>query len=184
MIDKNQSNADEHLMEAPLENFSHCHQGIITHLGTLEELPALVAAANRALEQAEEARNFFAEAMLKHHEEEEQELFTAVMESAQPGQELSEVKQIVERLTREHREIEALWRHIEPQLKRVAHGHIAPLDGAEVQQLVKAYREHAAFEEGHFLPLCQTILGRNGSHMAALGVSLHMRHATPKLPYI
>ncbi|MEY2688035.1 MAG: hypothetical protein RL375_2233, partial [Pseudomonadota bacterium] len=29
----------------------------------------------------------------------------------------------------------------------------------------------------YFLPLSQTILGRNGDHMAALGLSLHTRHA-------
>ena len=32
-----------------------------------------------------------------------------------------------------------------------------------------------------FLPLSQTILGRNSNHMAALGVSLHMRHALPQV---
>lgn len=30
--------------------------------------------------------------------------------------------------------------------------------------------------ETEFLPLSQTILGRNSNHMAALGLSLHMRH--------
>jgi hypothetical protein len=32
-----------------------------------------------------------------------------------------------------------------------------------------------------FLPLCKTILGRNGDHMAALGLSLHMRHVLPQV---
>lgn len=184
MNSNNQSDPDENLVEAPLESFAHCHQGIITHLGALEELPALVEAASKAQEQAGQARDFFAATMLAHHEEEERELFTAVMDSANPGDEASQVKGIVERLTHEHREIEALWRHIEPQLKRLAHGHIPQLDTASVEKLVKAYRDHAAFEESVFLPLCQSILGRNGSHMAALGLSLHMRHVAPKLPYI
>lgn len=184
MNSNSQPGSDEHLAEAPLESFSHCHQGIITHLGALEELPALVEAANKAQEQAGQARGFFAEAMLAHHEEEERELFTAVMDSANAGDEISQVRRMVERLTQEHREIEALWRHLEPQLKRLANGHIAPLDTATVEKLVKAYRDHAAFEESVFLPLCQMILGRNGSHMAALGLSLHMRHVAPKLPYI
>jgi hypothetical protein len=30
-----------------------------------------------------------------------------------------------------------------------------------------------------FLPLASAILGRDGNHMAALGVSLHARHALP-----
>lgn len=184
MIRNNPLNSDDHLEAAPLDSFSHCHEGIINHLGALDELPALVAAANRAQEQAGRARSFFAEAMLAHHEEEERELFTAVMASAQPGDEITQVKGMVERLTQEHREIEAMWRHLEPQLKRLANAHIVALDTACVEKLVNAYKEHAAYEESVFLPICQTILGRNGSHMAALGLSLHMRHATPKLPYI
>jgi hemerythrin-like domain-containing protein len=184
VIRNNQPDSDDHLEEAPLESFSHCHEGIIAHLGALDELPALVVAANQAQEQAGRARDFFAEAMLAHHEEEERELFTAVVASAQPGEESERVMGMVERLTHEHREIEAMWRHLEPQLKRLANGHIAPIDTACVEKLVRAYKGHAAYEEGVFLPLCQTILGRNGSHMAALGLSLHMRHAKPKLPYI
>jgi hypothetical protein len=31
-------------------------------------------------------------------------------------------------------------------------------------------------EEQAFLPLAQKVLGRNGNHMAALGLSLDMRH--------
>jgi hypothetical protein len=46
---------------------------------------------------------------------------------------------------------------------------------------VLAYNAHANYEETEFLPLAETILGRNANHMAALGLSLHMRH-TP-IPY-
>ena len=46
----------------------------------------------------------------------------------------------------------------------------------DVERLVTRYRAHALYEEKEFLPLSQTILGRNANHMAALGLSLHMRH--------
>ena len=42
--------------------------------------------------------------------------------------------------------------------------------------LIAQYKEHARFEETEFLPLSEQILGRNNHHMAALGLSLHMRH--------
>ena len=45
--------------------------------------------------------------------------------------------------------------------------------------LVSTYANHARFEEQVFLPLAHSILSRNGNHMAALGVSLHLRHAMP-----
>ena len=50
---------------------------------------------------------------------------------------------------------------------------------ADLSRLVSQYRAHAQFEEQEYLPLAQQILGRNGNHMAALGLSLHMRHQNP-----
>ncbi len=42
----------------------------------------------------------------------------------------------------------------------------------------------ARCEELEFLPLSEQILGRNGNHMAALGLSLHMRHQPVILGHI
>lgn len=46
-----------------------------------------------------------------------------------------------------------------------------------VKELVQAHTAHARFEEEQFLPLAQAVLSRNGNHMDALGLSLHLRHA-------
>lgn len=46
-------------------------------------------------------------------------------------------------------------------------------------RLVDSYHVHARYEEGVFLPLSTTILGRNANHMTAIGLSLHLRHAVP-----
>jgi len=42
-------------------------------------------------------------------------------------------------------------------------------------ELVQAHTANARFEEEQFLPLAQAILSRNGNHMEALGLSLHLR---------
>jgi len=55
------------------------------------------------------------------------------------------------------------------------------LDAAAVQELVDTYLGHARYEEQEFLPLSQTLLGRNDNKMAALGIALHLRHAVPAL---
>lgn len=52
------------------------------------------------------------------------------------------------------------------------------LSADDIDALVNLYLDHARYEEEVFLPLAKSILGRNGDHMAALGMSLHMRHAT------
>lgn len=171
-------------MNPSITNFSQCHVGIVEHLRTLGELSALLAPAQRARQIAADTLAFFEQVVCEHHAEEERVLFPAVSGSATAGDERDTVKTIVQRLTAEHRQLEALWAGIKSGLKQVARGHDATVDEAAVAQLVSDYQAHARFEEEVFLPLSQAILARNSNHMEALGLSLHMRHVRPVTPYI
>ena len=142
--------------DAPVQGFSHCHEGIVAQLRDLEQLPVLAEAAARARGIAKATADFYRQVVLTHHSEEEQALFSAVLASAERGAERDHVQAIVIRLTQDHRQIESLWRTM----------------------------AHAQYEEEVFLPLCRTILGRNGNHMAALGMSFHVRHAMPEVPLV
>lgn len=166
---------------SPIDDFSQCHAGILGHLQTLGSLPALLEPAARARQVAADALGFFREAVFEHHSEEERELFPAVLASATPGEERDRVKSIVDALTAEHRRVEAAWGKLEPKLKAVAKGHESDVDPADIRTLVEVYQAHARYEEEVFLPLSQTILGRDSNHLAALGLSLHMRHALPEV---
>lgn len=163
---------------APITNFSHCHEGIVSQLARMSALPELAAQAEIARELAEKTRNFFRDVVFEHHQEEERVLFDAVERSATEGPELDKVKAITERLTREHRDIEAQWKQLDRQLKKMANGQDCQLDTAALAQLVRQYSAHAVFEETEFLPLSEAILSRNSNHMAAMGLSLHIRHLT------
>ena len=167
--------------ESPLEQFAQCHAGIRQRLDTLDELPGLLEAAARARRLAAEALDFFRKAMPTHHEEEERELFPAVEAAAAGPDEAAYVKAIAQRLVREHRHIESLWATIEPALKDMARGHDARLDPGAAHAMAAAYRAHADYEEQVYLPLAQRILGRHGEDMAALAISLHMRHVMPQV---
>lgn len=169
---------------APISNFNNCHVGIVKRLKALDELPALLEPAARARQIAEESLEFFREAIFEHHLEEERELFPAVIASAQAGDELTRVKAMAKRLTDEHRAVEALWKQLEKGLKPVAKGHSTNLDVSELHRLVTEYQAHASFEETEFLPLAEQILSRNSNHMAALGMSLHMRHVKSINAYV
>lgn len=162
--------------EAPIGHFSHCHVGILSQLSRMNELPALMAPAALARKTAEQSIAFFSKAMYVHHQEEEQELFPAVRSSAHAGPERLRVDSLIVQLTSGHRELEALWESLSPGLHKVAKGQDTTLDESALTRLVQQYRQHALLEENEFLPLAETILGRNSNHMAALGVSLHMRH--------
>ena len=168
----------------PLTSFSQCHSGILSQLLAFEELPALQAAAALARTVAAQTLTLFREAVLSHHADEENALFPAVLRSASPDSEADKVRAMTRRLTEEHRMIEARWKNLEPAVKAVARASAVALDMTAVKELVQAYTAHARFEEEQFLPLAQTILSRNGNHMEALGLSLHLRHAPQPMGHI
>lgn len=161
---------------SPINNFSKCHEGILSHLQALSELPALLDPAARAREIAEQTLQFFRPAVFDHHIEEEKDLFPAVLAAAARPDERARVQTMVNSLTADHRVIEAIWRELEPQLQKVARGQLGSIDVAPVERLVGQYNAHARLEEDQFLPLAQTILGRKDPQMAELGLALHMRH--------
>jgi hypothetical protein len=171
-------------LEAPLTGFSQCHVGITAQLQALGGLPALVEAAQRAKAVATGTLALFKDAVFEHHAQEERELFPAVLRSASAGEERQRVAAMTQRLTSEHRALEALWKTLQPAVEAAAHGRAVQVDAALAQQLVQGYLEHARFEEQEFLPLSDAILRRNGNHMAALGLALHLRHAPQPVGYI
>lgn len=170
--------------EVPLNNFSECHAGILSQLEEMAQLPALAEAAQKARSVAMSTLALFQNTVLEHHGDEERELFPAVLRSAHPGDEHDLVQALVQRLTDEHRMLEKLWKRVEHAVSANAKGKPAQIDADVVAELVREFSLHARFEEVEFLPLAETILGRNGNHMAALGLSLHMRHAAQPVGHI
>lgn len=164
--------------DQPLDEFSNCHGGILGKLDDLDRLPALLEPAAQARRIASDAVAFFGDVIYEHHAEEEKSLFPAVLASAQ-ADERPAVQQMVDRLTHEHRAVESAWERLKPHLVAIAKGHDTALNVEALQALVAHYKGHARYEETQFLPLSRTILGRNGDHMAALGVSMHVRRALP-----
>ena len=162
--------------DAPIDHFSHCHVGIFAQLSRMGDLPALLAPAAQARKIAAQSLNFFSKGMYEHHSEEEKDLFPAVRSSAHVGEERMKVEALIDQLVADHRALEKLWESLEPGLNKVAKGQDTTLDTAALQSMVERYQAHATLEEKQFLPLAEEILGRNSNHMAALGLSLHMRH--------
>lgn len=164
------------IVEEPLESFANCHQGIISKLDAFGELPALLGPVARACALAQQTTDFFRGTVFDHHREEEKDLFPAVLEAANAGAERTKVKRMVDALVAEHREIESIWRKLEPAVEQLAKGRLAEVDGTALANLVQQYHRHAQLEEERFLPLAHEILGRKDSSMAGLGLALHTRH--------
>lgn len=165
--------------DAPLGDFSRCHLGIVSQLESFADLPDLLGPAAQARVVAQETLDVFRDGVFAHHQDEEKELFPAVLRSAMPGEEADLVQSMTQRLVREHRSLESQWKQLEPEVRAAAHGKTAAVDPGAVQQLVVDYLAHARFEEEHFLPMAAHILSRNMNHVAALDMALHLRHAVP-----
>ncbi len=164
-------------------DFSNCHIGIIKNFEQLQNLAATEIQNPVQPEIRESARklhSFFRDVVLEHHAEEEQELFNVVTNCARSGEDAEQARILIKQLVAEHRQLEAQWKAIAPDIKRLAKGKFAALDQAAAMQLAQAYLAHARFEEAEFLPFSARVLGERG--LSSLGLSLHMRHADVSIP--
>lgn len=164
-----------------LTEFSDCHVGIVNMVNQIGELPNMVAYARQLNSILPAIERFFHDVVKSHHAEEEEQLFSAVLASASPGEESTNVQQMIVRLTAEHRKIESAFGVLIPEIRSLMKNPDAELSVNNLESLVEQYLEHARFEETDFLPLAHKILGRNSDHMAALGLSIHMRHAAEQV---
>ncbi|RYF18291.1 MAG: hemerythrin domain-containing protein [Comamonadaceae bacterium] len=185
-MDKQAAVSDRKGLHAPLRQFCGAHEGILDRLQELNALPELAAFLQRARAGAAATLDLFDHVVLRHHAEEEQELFVSVLRSCRDARESHQVRQLVDQLTNGHRQIEALWSHVRPAVALTAAGkpHRDQAFEDEVHELVRLYREHARLEEEVFLPLADQILGRDPNHMAALDLSIHLRRAPAPSAYI
>jgi heme-degrading monooxygenase HmoA/hemerythrin-like domain-containing protein len=167
-----------HEIDTSIRSFSECHSGIVHMLEDFTALARQQDATSSRRDVAARVLNFFTDVVVAHHKEEESELFPAVLLDAIPGDEHAQVDQLIRRLVNEHRRVEGMYAQLAPVLSAIADGGESALDPTAVAALVADYRAHARFEEEAFLPLAQTILGRNSDHMAALGLALHIRHVS------
>jgi hemerythrin-like domain-containing protein len=160
----------------PLQDFSNCHAGFMTVLEAALGMPEMVATAARSRSCAADMLKMFRDHLLAHHDDEERDLFPAVIRIAQPGEEAERARAMVAQLVREHREIAQLWKKLEPAVLAVANGYLPQMDSALLRDLVARFDAHVRLEEEQFLPFAQQVLARQSEELAMLGSTLHQRH--------
>lgn len=167
--------------DAPLQDFSRCHVGFVTVLETSLGLPEMIVTAARSRSCAADMLKMFRNRLLAHHDDEERDLFPAVLRVAQPGDEADRAQAMVAQLVREHREIAQLWKTLEPAVQAIANGYLPRLDSVLLHELVRRFNEHVRIEEEEFLPFAQQLLARQAEDMAMLGLALHQRHEAEEI---
>ena len=162
--------------DTPLQDFSTCHAGFVKILEASLDLPAMIDTAARSRSCAADLLKMFRNSVLAHHDDEERDLFPAVLRVAQPGEEADRAQAMVTQLVREHREVAQIWKRLEPTVEAVARGYLPRMDVALLHELVRRFNEHVRSEEDEFLPFAQKVLAREAADMAMLGLKLHQRH--------
>lgn len=110
----------------------------------------------------------------RHHQDEEELLFPAMLERARGQFETAMVDAYIGKLTKEHREIEGVWEKVRPGLVKLSHGVDIELAGDACHALAQLYQAHAQFEETVILPLAAQLLTHDDQD--SISLSLALRH--------
>ena len=146
--------------EAPLEMLAACHGRVDKQCQTLQRLVphlALNGADGAAREAAQAVMRYFDTAAQHHHQDEEHDLFPALIEAV-AGSDAVCIQELIAGLLADHRALEARWHGLRQALAAVCEGDAKALGADVVTGFVQAYDAHIATEENHLLPLAQRLL--------------------------
>ena len=146
--------------EVPLEMLAACHGRVQSQCATLQRLVPHLASqgADRSAQEAATAvMRYFDTAARDHHDDEEQDLFPALLSSSDAAQAAS-VQALTMALCADHRALEAHWVALRKALACVAAGNRSALSSAQVDLFVAAYQRHIAREDAELLPLAARLM--------------------------
>lgn len=155
----------------PLEMLRACHGRIQSQCATLHKLLAHLpqhACDTQAQQAAHAILRYFDSAGRHHHDDEEHDLFPLLLSTSS-----DEAHTLVARLLGEHQVMDAAWLRLRSDLKRIADGTSATLDGTAVEHLTAVYDDHITLENSRLLPLAEELL--NSTQLEILGNSMAAR---------
>ncbi len=146
--------------ESPLAMLAECHRRVERQCATLARLVPHLAAHGSdasAREAAAAVLRYFETAAPKHHADEEDDLFPALIESM-AGSDAVCLREIIASLRADHVELDRRWAALRRVLEVVGAGLPATLSAADVQAFAEHYARHIAREEGELLPMAERLL--------------------------
>lgn len=161
--------------EVPLEMLAACHRRIEQQNETLRRLAAHLqrhGSDRQARDASTAVLRYFDSAAVHHHEDEEVDLFPALLDSM-AGSDAVCIREMVDALLGEHRELERRWRQLRPQLASIAAGLPRLLDADEITEFAACYRAHIAREEGELLPMAGRLL--DAAQLERIGRAMRLR---------
>lgn len=155
--------------DEPVEMLEACHERIEGQLATLERLAPHHAAhgADAPARQAATAvMRYFDTAGVKHHQDEDEDLFPLLRGlAAEQGR--ADVAAMLDDLAREHVAMRAQWERMRVPLAAIAAQQATRLDAGEVARFAQTYRAHIEREERVVLAFAREAI--TAGQRAALG---------------
>ncbi|MFZ2991078.1 hemerythrin domain-containing protein [Ideonella sp.] len=163
--------------EVPLEMLLACHGRVQHQCETLLRLEAHLrthGADRPAQEAARAVMRYFDTAARHHHEDEEQDLFPALLEAG-AGADAIALRELTTALCNDHRLLERSWDALRRGLLQVAEAKGSSLADADVQGFVQQYAQHIALEEAELLPMATRLLSEE--KLDRIGLTMRSRRA-------
>lgn len=161
--------------DQPIAVLKHCHDRIRKQLQIMQRLadPAVREAGAEEVRQAATAvLRYFSKAAHQHHEDEEENLLPMLAGTASDA-DAALLERLKPEILREHREMDAVWQRLQPQLEALASGAETVLDGADVAAYSALYLAHMDKEESHIAPMAKRLF--SPAQMQTLGNAMRAR---------
>lgn len=161
--------------ETPIEMLEACHERLQAQLATLARLAAWLpehGPDKQARQAAVNVMRYFDIAAVKHHQDEEDDLFPVLRARADDARR-AELGTLIDWILADHQRLFAGWARMRARLERIAAGERADLSPADVEEFADAYRRHIQREEGELLPIARGLLSEED--IAALSGTMTAR---------
>ena len=157
--------------ETPVAMLIACHDRVRQYAALTEKLALHLekyGADAAAVAGAQSIVRYFDVAAPLHHQDEDDDLFPALLLKATP-----ELAAVITEITAEHAELGALWQQVRSALLAVIAGDAKALVLSLAQQFAQRYPAHAAREEREIYPFAAQLL--DSACLAQLGKTMSER---------
>ncbi|QZA77840.1 hemerythrin domain-containing protein [Deefgea tanakiae] len=157
--------------ETPVAMLIACHDRVRQYASLTESLAVHLqqnGADAAAVAGAQSILRYFDIAAPLHHQDEDDDLFPALLRKATP-----QLASVIADITAEHDELGALWQQVRAALLAVIAGDAKALDAQLAQQFAMRYPAHAAREENEIYPFAAQLL--DDACLAQLGKTMSAR---------
>jgi len=161
--------------ESSLEMLSACHDRIRHQCATLRRLSAHLQTQGtdaQAQTAAKQVIRYFETAGVLHHQDEEEDLFPALIESV-AGSDPVCLTDLINTLAANHQSLDAGWASLHEILTRIAQGEQVLLPENLVTAWVNEHEQHIQQEENVLLPMAARLL--SGVALERIGRAMCLR---------